>query len=480
MTRNQSSRTASSQVRKLLTQFLIVTLHCLIAAGSSASLIAFAAKHPLGLIPGGLIVGLIIVLMCLRRDAWLLWLPGLAPVADLAAWTGQIHFTESDALVLGALLAGSVRELIPAPQVRRSKSWMLGPFQLWLVLLLALSYLLSTQWSALVASVNDLTLWAGYNTLLNGPRVAKGYVWALLLLPYLSSALRQRQESAQTELVRGIVLGSILVSLACLWERIAFTGISDFTTDYRTTALFWEMNVGGATLDGWLALTTPFTMWLAMLEIRSGAHSRRFLWLTPVLLLQAYAIFTTFSRGLYAGIALAMATLVIHLLRGSETIIPRMRMAVLFAYALVLTWMVSNVFQSGGYRGMIAMLGLAVAIYASGPVTATVSRDTALVSAVIAMVATALSLVSMWIPKGIYMVYGINVALLGGLLIARLPEQLRRYGICVAVSLLLWLGANAALVSVFWGEGKGVLPAMFCVLWLSLPAVFSRVDLKLA
>ena len=55
-------------------------------------------------------------------------------------------------------------------------------------------------------------------------------------------------------------VGLLGVALATLWERLAFTGLLNLSTDYRTTALFWEMHVGGAALDGFLALTVPFAL----------------------------------------------------------------------------------------------------------------------------------------------------------------------------------------------------------------------------
>jgi hypothetical protein len=34
-------------------------------------------------------------------------------------------------------------------------------------------------------------------------------------------------------------------------------GLTNFASDYRTSALFWEMHVGGAALDAWLMLSFP-------------------------------------------------------------------------------------------------------------------------------------------------------------------------------------------------------------------------------
>ena len=46
------------------------------------------------------------------------------------------------------------------------------------------------------------------------------------------------------------MLGLAGAALATVWERTAFTGLLNFSSDYRATALFWEMHVGGTALDG--------------------------------------------------------------------------------------------------------------------------------------------------------------------------------------------------------------------------------------
>ncbi len=74
-----------------------------------------------------------------------------------------------------------------------------------------------------------------------------------------------------------MALGLGTVSLAAIWERMAFPGLLNFSADYRTTALFWEMHVGGAALDGFLVLTLPFAV---LLMLRSKRHrTARACWL---------------------------------------------------------------------------------------------------------------------------------------------------------------------------------------------------------
>lgn len=286
----------------------------LLALCGALGLAVFALRHPFGVMVGGGIAIAFLALMSVRRDAWLVFMPALAPVVDLAGWSGAIHLTESDALVMSALLAGGVQAMLAAAgrmgaavEAGGGRAWRFGVIQIVVVGLLGLSYLVSTRWSAVGAAARDAALWMGYGTALNGPRVAKGFVWAVLLLPLLAQALRDRSQAATRCLVWGLVAGAVLVSLAAVWERWAFTGLSDFASDYRTTALFWEMNVGGATLDGWLALTVPVALWWVLRQ-RDAGWDAPGLWIgLAVLGVLAYASFTTFSRGLYLGLAVGGA-----------------------------------------------------------------------------------------------------------------------------------------------------------------------------
>ena len=67
-------------------------------------------------------------------------------------------------------------------------------------------------------------------------------------------------EAALDRIVTGLTLGLATCGLAALWERLAFPGLTNFAADYRSSALFWEMHVGGAALDAWLALALPFAL----------------------------------------------------------------------------------------------------------------------------------------------------------------------------------------------------------------------------
>ncbi|MDR1935522.1 MAG: hypothetical protein LBS49_08085 [Candidatus Accumulibacter sp.] len=418
--------------------------------------------------PGSLMAIALAAGMCMHRQAWLVLVPGLAPVIDLAAWSGAIHLTESDALVFSALLAGGLREaLTKARRGDGQLAWRFGALQAGLLGVLLASYALSTDWGVLRGMWTHPEWRVGYASELNGARLAKGVVWAVSLLPLLASAFRREPELAARMLVRGILLGLALVSLAALWERLAFTDLTDFASDYRTTALFWEMNVGGATLDAWLALSVPFALW-AVLRKEAGRVAVSIAGLALVV----YVCFTTFSRGLYLGLALGCALTVLLVLRGEMSrggwrlrLMPALAWS---AFVLALGGVLAGVFQTGGYRGLAAMLGVAFLAFASGPVAAAL-RGRALMRA--ALLSTALiagTAAVWWIPKAVYLVYAVNLFALAALLRIEARERPARHGTLVLAG-VGWLAGNAALVNAYWSEGSGLAAGLLAALVTLLP-----------
>lgn len=442
---------------------------CLAAIGFTG-LGVFAFTHPLGWFSGLLIACCLLGMLAVRSDAWLVVVPGLAPVIDLAGWTGAIHLTESDALVLGALALGGLREATAIPASVSGYMWRLGPAGQFAFGAMGVSYLLSTSWQGLWTVGLDPSLLAGYSTSLNGPRLAKGCLWVLLLLPLLAAAFRTRPQGARCALISGVLLGLLLISLGALWERIAFTGLTDFASDYRTTALFWEMNVGGATLDGWLALSVPFALWMVLRE-----HRPRHLFALMVLMaLAAYVVFTTFSRGLYFGLALGGLITMVMMLRAEvarDTARPAPIAVIGWSgFALLLGWLLTGVFQTGGYRGLLAVVGLAASVFAIAPLVAVSSLRQFGWAVVLGCLGGGLSVGAMWwLPKGVYLAYALSGACLLGLLVVRPPVRwLIPLQVC-AIACVVWLAIGATLVPVYWAEDGNWLPGTLATLWLLVP-----------
>ena len=102
----------------------------------------------------------------------------------------------------------------------------------------------------------------------NALRIAKSFVEALVLLPFL----RQREREYADGISRlgwGVAAGIIAVTLVVLAERALFPGLWDFSGDYRVTGPFSSMQVGGGHIGAYIALALPMTLCLPRLRPRS-------------------------------------------------------------------------------------------------------------------------------------------------------------------------------------------------------------------
>ena len=99
----ECSSRASDWARRVFWFFL--------CAASAAGLVAFSLTHPFGVTGSSLAVAVIVGIFLARRGIWLSIVPALTPVVDLVPWTGIVFLTESDALVLCAVLAAALQEV---------------------------------------------------------------------------------------------------------------------------------------------------------------------------------------------------------------------------------------------------------------------------------------------------------------------------------------------------------------------------------
>ena len=318
--------------------------------------------HPFGpILVGAVVVGYCVVLF-IRPHSWLLFVPTLLPVIDMATITGSIYVTESDLLLLATTAMGYARiawagHRIAEPHRAAAGISLLGGL---LFVLLAVSYLVSAARGFLPYLPFDEQL-ADYNNRWNSLRVAKGFFFALALMPLLVRALREQGAAAMTQLMEGLVAGLALICLFALYERMAYPGLINFASDYRITASFWEMHVGGAPLDGWLLLTLPFAVWAVL------SQQRLYLLVPLVALVDivAYVALVTFSRGVYGAcvvtILLALAMQFDSRLACSAQARSLGGWLLLGATALFLGMWAT--FQTGGYRALTAVVGLAAATH---------------------------------------------------------------------------------------------------------------------
>ncbi|MCU0694502.1 MAG: hypothetical protein MUF54_24225 [Polyangiaceae bacterium] len=300
------------------------------------------------------------------------------------------------------------------------------------------------------AGAIDLGLTQGYFGTLNSVRLFKPYAWALLLCPLLIAAMRRSRTCFATALGWGLTAGLGIVALGSLWERAAFTDILNFSSDYRTTSLFWEMHVGGAALDGYLALAFPFALWLAWDARGRWAHGAA----VAVVLLAAYAALTTFSRGVFAALPIGVVVWVVLRLRQNPgaSVGISMRVALAATAFVVVSGVVAwAVFQHGGYRGLIAIVMAFGAIVLALPAM----RLLPLSILTLALLSGLLVALLIWaldplISKGPYVLHALLFGICVGTALAgkQVPERGRAFALAAMAFALVFSAIN---VSLHWG-----------------------------
>ncbi|MCX2860476.1 hypothetical protein OOZ63_01310 [Paucibacter sp. PLA-PC-4] len=455
-------------------------LGLLLAAGSAGAGLWLVWHYPL---QPGLACLLWLAVAALGFAHWQalpLMIPGLVPVLGFAPWTGWVTFEELDLLVLAvaaggyaALALGAKRGVELAPAWRRPLAWS-GLSKLLLTLFCA-SLLLAIWRGFEQAGGWQFGWWQGYHEPMNSLRQGKSLWLVLLLLPLWRAAGAGEPAAVQRWFGLAMLLALGGASLAVLWERLAYTGLLNFSSEYRSTGLFWEMHVGGAALDGCLALGLPFALLWVLRERRPWAFAAAL----GLLLLAGYAALTTFSRGVYLGLPLGagLCSLLLARQRRAERAAalaaawPRrgLALAVLLAFGMA-AW---PVFQAGGYRALLALAGSALLMMVMPPLRLRQTRGQQLLVLLLALLAAALAggvswLLAQAVPKSAYVVDALVV--LGGLwlawwLRAGLPRNL---SICLMAGAWFWSLACVVVVAGNWGGETVLQRALLPVLGLAL------------
>jgi hypothetical protein len=262
-------------------------------------------RYPLAQIP--LTLGLLIYAALLYRKpaAWLIAVPALLPVFDLAPWSGWFFFDELDFVVFVTLAVGLWRHAVPSMAVPSTPR--LFSFA---ITLLVVSYGVSLMIGLLPLESWDANAFSNYYSRYNSLRMSKGFFEGLALF-FLFLRQRPEQTEATWHLIIGMILGVVGTIMAVVWERLRFSGLWEFAGDFRVTAVFSGLHNGGNDLEAYLVLAQPFVVAL-MVFYRN--------WVTSIsgvalILLSAYSLFVTFSRaGLIAivvnGVVLALGLVV--------------------------------------------------------------------------------------------------------------------------------------------------------------------------
>ena len=228
-------------------------------------------------------------------------IPAALPVLDWAPWSGRFFLDEFDLLQAVCVAIAWYRlprqvATTPARRDRPVGSLVMGAF--WV---LGLSLTLSTLRALASLSGLDANSFSHYYSPFNALRIVKGAVWA-----YLFVCLWQRLQAQGLQRTRvfsaGMLLGLLLTLLFILAERSVFSGLMDFSADFRVTGPFSAMHKGGAYIECFLAVTGAFALAAAL---RPGAVA----WRVAALVLvagTAYAMLVTYSRNGYAALGVAL------------------------------------------------------------------------------------------------------------------------------------------------------------------------------
>ncbi len=227
-------------------------------------------------------------------QAWLLILPALLPIADLSPWTGRLFFSEFDYFILLTLAINLWHGHWKAP-------WHKHPGAFVLLGIYTLLYSISLLQGLFPLAAIDTNSFAHYYSSYNSVRVAKGFFWALILLPLFV----YHQQYIKQYFTSGLLIGLSLTAAVGIWERSVFAGLFDFSSDFRISSTFYSMHTGGADLDAYLLLTMPFIYYLF---IASKSRLLQFI-ISPLLFsLSLYVLLMTYSRGAYIAFAVSSIT----------------------------------------------------------------------------------------------------------------------------------------------------------------------------
>lgn len=266
-----------------------------IAAVCLALTITLLANYPLTPVVLGTALVLYAVALWRWPGLWLAVVPAVLPTFDLTPWTGWTQVGEPDLFVLITIAVLVLR----APPSRADFG--LEGVAAVVVVLTLISYLLSGALGLALPGPEG----GSDNVYLrpdNALRLAKGFFTALALLPFLRARM-YTHGNAIVWLGVGMSAGLALVTAAVVVERALFTGIFDFTTDYRVVGTFSGMNIGGGYIGAYLAMALPF---LLVFMLRSDALS--LLAMFGIAGIAGYALVVTFARTACAAALLSLLT----------------------------------------------------------------------------------------------------------------------------------------------------------------------------
>ena len=262
-------------------------------------------------------------------SAWLIVLPAILPVLDLTPWSGRLLITEFDLFIAATLAVGLFFNRFSF-QFWHSLS---KPAK-WLFVSFVVSQLLSLMLGFINLQSPLQPAFFVYHSQMNSFRVAKGFLEALLLLPMLSFEKKHNKPIGRYFSI-GMITALSLCIISITWERLFFPGLLDFKSNYRVSGMFSGMLLGGALLDGFLALAFPFFITCFLI------FRNRWLQFLGVLLFAGgiYCYLVTFTRTTYLALLVIFIMLYIGTQKikftAAKSIVLRMSMLLIVAFLVI-------------------------------------------------------------------------------------------------------------------------------------------------
>ncbi len=343
--------------------FIIAGLQRLLAIMVIAITTYCVANYPYASIWLSLILIAYALCLLIAPSIWLLAIPTILPLLNLAPWSGRFFLEEFD-FFIWVTLASSLwqGDFIAShrPRFSFTPSLLIGLF-------------LTTHSIAMLRGLFplaaiDANAFSSYYSQYNGLRVGKSLFWAALLIPAMLRAFSTNQVRARHYLTLGISIGLIGTGIAVLWERGVFIdlvygdtiyqklrNLTDFSTDYRITALFSEMHTGGEAVDGYIALTWPFALAglvTAVSKIEMGIEAM-------ALSAGLYSALVTFSRGTYAAIGVSLVAFAVLYAVGKTRREVSSKQSWHVPIILLATVAICSIlYVKGGYYSLIAAMAI--------------------------------------------------------------------------------------------------------------------------
>lgn len=434
------------QIRSIITKLVGIIFACCAVYGAS--------YYPIkGFFPAIALL-LYAITLWFRPYFWLLAVPAFLPILDFAPWTGWFFLEEIDLLLMVTAAIGYWRIGTETPKAR------LPPFVVFALCLMTSAYAISAYIGLVPRTPLDANAFSNYLSHYNSLRIAKGFIWALILLPLLLRSAGENFINIRRYFVPGMLVGLTCVALSDVWERAVFPGLMNFSDDYRTTAPFSAMHTGGAALDGYLALALPFVFaWF--LNEKSW---KKLIAAMTLFALISYASLTTFSRGVYLAYASEVIIFIAIVLIKStkKESIKKLQIIVNAILLAIIAYTLVHVFAASGYRGFAASLILLGAAIVLGGVPSRWNHVLAAIAIALLLGFVSLKLstysIGSGIFKGPYLIFVISAGLfaVATYLIQRASPNGKNLGLFLAVIAIIWIAFNAVLLARHWGGDAAI------------------------